>query len=198
MDHQRASVMTEPADPPAWERYRAALHTLARLRIDPRLHAKIDLSGVVQQTLLEAFRDHDRWAAQAPDDEHRFNWLRRALVNNLADELRKLATGKRDVGREQCLGAVAEQSSARLGDWLAASQSSPSGQAARHEEELRLADALNDLPPAQSEALILQHWHGRSIAEIGAELGRTPAAVAGLLKRGLASLRERLRPGGEP
>jgi RNA polymerase sigma-70 factor, ECF subfamily len=190
--------MTEPADPPPWERYRAALHTLARLRVDPRLHGKLDLSGVVQQTLMEAFRDHDRRATVSAGDEHRFNWLRRVLVNNLADELRKLATGKRDLGREQCLEALAERSSARLGEWLAASQSSPSGQAARHEDELRLADALNELPPAQREALILQHWHGRSLAEIGAALGRSPAAVAGLIKRGLASLRERLRTGDEP
>ena len=36
----------------------------------------------------------------------------------------------------------------------------------------------------------MHHLHGLSIAEIGQLIDRTPAAVAGLLKRGLRSLRE--------
>ena len=43
----------------------------------------------------------------------------------------------------------------------------------------------------------MQHWHGCSLAEIGAHLGRTPAAVAGLIKRGLRQLRSLLPEGNE-
>jgi RNA polymerase sigma-70 factor (ECF subfamily) len=46
------------------------------------------------------------------------------------------------------------------------------------------------LPEAQREALVLQHWQGWSLADIGRHLGRSPEAVAGLLKRGLKQLRE--------
>src|SRR5262249_62157820 len=103
---------------------------------------------------------------------------------------------RRDVARERSLEAALEDSSAQLGGWLAADQSSPSVQAARHEEEVRLAAALAGLPEAQREALVLQHWHGLTLAEVGARLGRTPAAVAGLLKRGLKRLRELLEDRG--
>jgi RNA polymerase sigma-70 factor, ECF subfamily len=190
--------MTHPGDAETatWERFREALQTLARLKVDPRLHAKIDLSGVVQQTLLEAHRDRDRWRDGDPGRQLAF--LRRALANNLADALRYLAAGKRDAKLDRPLEDAAGRSSARLQEWLAADQTSPSGAAAHNERDLLLADALNELPEAQREALILQHWHGWSLAEIGDRLGRSPAAVAGLIKRGLHTLRHRLRDWSDP
>jgi len=36
---------------------------------------------------------------------------------------------------------------------------------------------------------VLQYWHGLTLAQIGERLQRSPAAVAGLLKRGLTRLR---------
>ena len=87
-----------------------------------------------------------------------------------------------------------DESSASLDAWLAtADQSSPSQHAQFNEEALRLAEALERLPEAQREALVLQHWHNWSLAEIGEHLGRSPAAVAGLIKRGLKQLRNHLR-----
>ena len=62
----------------------------------------------------------------------------------------------------------------------------------QHERAVQLAAALAQLPDAQREALVLQHWHGWTLAQIGEHLDRTPAAVAGLLKRGLRQLRELL------
>ena len=94
--------------------------------------------------------------------------------------------------REHSLEAGLERSSANLVSWLAAEQPSPSQQAVRHEEAVRLAEALVRLPEAQREALVLQHWHGLTLARIGEHLDRTPVAVAGLLKRGLRRLRELL------
>lgn len=190
------TVPTDATPPVAWERYRAALHTLARLKVDPRLDTKLDLSGVVQQTLLEAYQARDRW--QDGDEGRQLAYLRRALAHNLTDALRYFATGKRDVELERPLADAAGLSSSRVQEWLAADQSSPSDVVARGERDLHLADALNELPDAQREALILQHWHGWSLAEIGDQLGRSPAAVAGLIKRGLQTLRERLQHWSDP
>jgi RNA polymerase sigma-70 factor (ECF subfamily) len=172
------------------ERYRQYLGILARLQLDPRLQGKIDVSGVVQQTLLEAhqalpgFQDHSPAQTSA--------WLRRILANNLGDEIRKLAAAKRDLAREQSLEAALDASSSRLEEWLAADQSSPSQQVERAEQALALAAALAELPEAQREALVLQHWHGWSLAQIAGHMNKSHAAVAGLIKRGLQELRNRL------
>jgi RNA polymerase sigma-70 factor (ECF subfamily) len=169
------------------ERYRAYLHLLARLQVEPRLQGKIDLSGVVQQTLLEAYQSLPK--LPQPEAAAKGAWLRRILANNLADEIRKLGRAKRDVARERSLEAALDQSSSRLEGWLAAVQSSPSQQVQRQEQAVRVAEALARLPEAQREALVLQHWHGWSLAEIARHLDRSPAAVAGLLRRGLRLLR---------
>jgi RNA polymerase sigma-70 factor (ECF subfamily) len=168
------------------QRWRDYLSVLARAQVEPRLRDRIDLSGVVQQTLLEAHRDRPRIQADHPAQEAA--WLRRILAHNLADALRRLAAGKRDLARERSLEAALDQSSARLAAWLAADQPSPSQRAQQHEQGLRLAAALEALP----EALVLQHWHGWTLAQIAAHLGRSRAAVAGLLKRGLQQLRRQL------
>ena len=187
MDHDAPRLADEV------QRWRDYLSVLARVQVDPRLRARIDLSGVVQQTLLEAHRERHRFQAGHPALEAA--WLRRILAHNLADELRKLATGKRDRARERSLEAALDQSSARLEAWLAAEQPSPSEQAQQNEQGLRLATALEAPPTAQREALVLQHWHGWTLAQIAAHLGRSRAAVAGLIKRGLQHLRQQLQEG---
>ena len=173
------------------EAYRDYLRLLAQLQLDRRLQGKIDLSGVVQQTMLEAYQALPKRKLQ--DADHLAAWLRRILANNLSDEIRKLETGKRDLSRERSLDAALEQSSIRLQTWLAADQSSPSGHVQRQEQALQLSAALAKLPDAQREALILRHFHDRSLAHIAQHLGRSQPAVAGLLKRGLQQLRKHLR-----
>ena len=46
-----------PAAQSPAEKYRQYLHLLARMQLAPALAGKVDLSGIVQQTLWEAARD---------------------------------------------------------------------------------------------------------------------------------------------
>jgi RNA polymerase sigma factor (sigma-70 family) len=87
---------------------------------------------------------------------------------------------------------------ARLQRLLAAPSSqgeSPSGRAVRNEDLLRLADALTRLPEAQREAIVLHHLQGCSLAKTAHTMGKTDAAVAGLLHRGLKKLRQIMTAG---
>jgi RNA polymerase sigma-70 factor (ECF subfamily) len=175
------------------ERFRQYLYLLARLQLDPQLRGKLDPSDVVQQTLLEAFEKRDQFRGRS--EAELAGWLRQVLAHNLADALRRFGQGKRDVARERSLEDSLRASSARLERWLAAEDPSPGEQVERQERAVRLAAALATLPEAQREALVLQYWYGWTLAEIGRHLERTPAAVAGLLKRGLKKLRRELQDG---
>jgi RNA polymerase sigma-70 factor (ECF subfamily) len=174
------------------ERYRHYLAALARAQVDPGLRDRVDLSGVVQQTFLEAYQKLRELNGATP--EQLAGWLRKILAHNLADALRNLGAAKRNAARQRSLEAALEESSLRLGNWLTSSdQSSPSLNLQRQERAVQLADALATLPDAQREALVLRYWHDWPLARISAHLGRTPAAVAGLLKRGLKELRGTMR-----
>jgi RNA polymerase sigma-70 factor, ECF subfamily len=175
----------------ALERYRNYLHLLARLHLDPRLKSKLDASDMVQQTLLEAHQGQSQFRGRSEGE--RMAWLRQILARNLSNAVRDFGRAKRDVLRERPLPRSVEESSARLESWLAADQSTPSQRADRNEQALRLADALAALPEAQREAVVLRHWQGWSLADVSRHLGRSPAAVAGLLHRGLKELRAQLR-----
>jgi RNA polymerase sigma-70 factor (ECF subfamily) len=182
--------MEHEAEGLAVERFRDYLLLLARAQLGDRLRGKLEPSDVVQQTLLDAHRQRARFRGSTPAEMA--GWLRRMLACNLADALRALGRAKRDAARERSLEAALAESSARVEAWLAAEQSSPSEQAQRGEDLLRLTEALTALPEAQREALVLHYWQGLTLAETAARLERTPAAVAGLLQRGLKALRTAL------
>jgi RNA polymerase sigma-70 factor (ECF subfamily) len=108
------------------ERFRSYLLLLARARLDPLVRAKVGASDVVQQTLLEAHRDRDRFRGRTVGEQAA--WLRQILARNLANVVRDRRRDKRDVAREQGLQAAVDESAARLEGWLAAEQLSPSQQ----------------------------------------------------------------------
>lgn len=183
----------EEAPGAALARFRDYLRLLARLQIDPRLQGKLDPSDLVQQTLLKAYQSLDQFRGRT--DAEKAAWLRQILANTLANAVRDLGRAKRDVALERSLEESLAASSARLEAWLVAEQSSPSEQAERNEQLLQLADGLAGLPEPQREVLLLRHCQGWGLSEIAAHLGRTRAAVASLLRRGLKQLREHMQVG---
>jgi len=168
------------------ERFRQYLTVLARTQLDTRLRGKVDLSGVVQQTLLDAYQARDRFP-QAPAAQTA--WLRRVLANNLKDEVRKFGTARRDAVRESSLDAAPDDSAQGPGERLVADQSSPSQRAMRQEDLGRLAQALAELSDGQRRAVELYHLHGCPLAEVAERMGRSKGTVAVLVFRAVQTLR---------
>jgi RNA polymerase sigma-70 factor (ECF subfamily) len=165
--------------------FREYLRLLARLQLSAKLSGKIDLSGVVQQTLLDACQAQDFPSGATQQAA----WLRQALANNLTDEIRRLVGRGRERTEQHSLERSLEASSARLEAWLAHEESTPGRKAAHGEQLTRLAEALLQLPEDQRRAVELHHLQRLSLADVGRQLGRSREAVAGLVFRGLKTLR---------
>jgi RNA polymerase sigma factor (sigma-70 family) len=174
------------------EEYRKYLETLTYIKVSPRLFRTFGISDIISQTLWEAYQRLNQ--LREMDEEGKKRYLRRMLINNLLDEIRKdppvgivsLAEVNQDAAASSC----------RLQDWLASEEPSPSEQAAFTEDavrqRLRLLDAIARLPDRQREALILQRYHGWKLKEIAEHMSCTINAVAGLHANGLKNLKKLL------
>jgi RNA polymerase sigma-70 factor (ECF subfamily) len=173
------------------ESYRSYLALLARLQIGRRLQGKIDAADLVQETFLEAHRHFSGF--QGGTEAEFIAWLRQILAARLAKLVRHyLGTQRRNVRLERQLAAELEQSSRILDQGLVASSTSPSHQAARREQAVLLASALEQLPEDYREVLILRHLEGLSFPEVAHRMGRTVLSVKKLWARALPRLRDAL------
>ena len=108
-------------------------------------------------------------------------YLRAAIVDVAVDLTRRLLHQKGPGGPVPTLGVDP-----------VADHTSPSQRARRNETLARLTWALAELPPEQYQAIRLQYLEGLSQNETARQMETTIAAVAGLIRRGLASLREHI------
>lgn len=169
------------------EKYRSYLHILAKSELDHRLAGKVDVSGVIQQTLLDAHQ-----CQKQPDPTNStecLTWLRKLLARNLIDEIRKFRAEKRDIEREICLEDNLNRSAVRMSGILA-DNSTPSQRAVSNEQIMQLSRALQQLPESQQTAIVHRYFFNAPLGDLAKQLNRSETAVAGLIKRGLARLRE--------
>jgi RNA polymerase sigma-70 factor (ECF subfamily) len=171
------------------EAYRRYLTLLARVQIGQHLQGKVSASDVVQDGFLEAHRNFARF--QGTSEGQLTRWLRQILAAKLADLYRRyLGAQGRDVRLERDIEGALDQSSVRLDRGLVAPGSSPSQQAARREQAVLLAEALDTLPEDYREVLVLRHLEGLTFPEVARRMGRSEDSVEKLWVRGLARLRQ--------
>jgi RNA polymerase sigma-70 factor (ECF subfamily) len=176
-----------------FERYRHYLLMLARAQLGRHLRAKCDPSDLVQETLLEAYRDFETF--QGSREAELLAWLRRILAHNLFNEARHFAAQQRDLAREISLDqlqAGLDRSSLALGRSLAANVAQPGEIAADREAAVQLADTLSRLPADYQTVLLLRVFEGLSAEEVAQRMNRTAGAVRMLQMRALTALRAEL------
>ncbi|MCA1789371.1 MAG: RNA polymerase sigma factor [Thioalkalivibrio sp.] len=164
------------------------LRLRARGGIRAAVAARCDAADIVQQSLMEAVRSFDTFHGQT--EAELLAWLERIVHRNLADAIRANVVAKKR--------AVTDESRISQHPELASQRTSATQKLVRKEEAARLERAIATLPADQGEAVRLRHLSGHSLQEISRLMGRTPVAVASLIKRGMRQLRELLEQKGRP
>jgi RNA polymerase sigma-70 factor (ECF subfamily) len=170
--------------------YRPFLLAIATEQLDSELKAKAGPSDAVQETFLDAQHAFDKFKS---DTETEFRvWLHAILMNNLAD-LRKryFKAAKRQVRRERHLST--DDSRQLLRQLAEREGQSPSRTAISREEEQRINTALDGLPPAYKQIILMRSQQRQTFAEIGAAIGKSADAARMLWQRAVARLQRELK-----
>lgn len=160
---------------------RQALRNIARHTIGRQLEEKVDASDVVQDSLTAAWTARGDFRGESRSDF--FSWLKMIVKNRALNALRFFHSGRRLVSRET-------RGSTDSADNRFCDEHTPSQSAIRREDAARVLVLLGTLPEAERRAVSMRYLQNSSLEEIAGQLGRTHAASAGLLKRGMKRLRE--------
>jgi len=158
------------------ERHRAALRKLVQFRLDRRIAGRVDASDVVQDVLLEANR---RLKDYLNDPKVPFHlWLRQLAQDRMIDLHRRHHAQRRTVDREQPLQArFGDRSSLDLAAQLPDHELTPAAASIRKELEQRFLDALDHLPDADREMVVMRHVEQLGNSEAASILGLSEAAA---------------------
>jgi len=154
-----------------FERYRVALTR----RCTHMLGSRAEAEDAVQETLLRAWRHHERFQGRCRFD----SWLHRIATNVCVDMLNARSKRAEPVDPASLQSAPLE----------VASDSDPAEQTLTDEAfRLALVVAIERLPARQRAVLTLREVFGWPTSEVAELLGISAAAVNSLLQRARASL----------
>lgn len=162
---------------------------VADREMDQGLRAKAGPSDIVQETFLEAQRAFRQFTGSS--EEELMAWLRRILVNNVADFRRRYrGTDKRNADRE-----IAVDQGPSSYDWrgtFAADELTPSGEFVVQEDLIRLQQAMERLPDDYRLVLQYRYLEGLPFDDVAARIGRTSAATRKLFGRAIERLQNEM------
>ncbi len=187
-------IQALPTDPGAlaelFTRHRERLWRMVHVRLDRRLHGRVDPDDVLQEAFLDATKRLSHFKRE--DGQSFYVWLRLIVGQTLIDVHRRhLHAQGRAAGREVHLaaGGSPDGSSACLAGELIAQLTPPSRAAIRAEAASRLEDALDGMEPIDREVLILRHFEELTNGEVAQVLNIQPKAASIRYVRAIARLK---------
>jgi RNA polymerase sigma-70 factor, ECF subfamily len=201
-DHQRAGeveletefllVLAKAGDAEALgrvlERYRNYIGLLIRLQGRAQLRKTKDSDELFREIGLEIHRRIRTFPGSSMREF--LKWVRRVIGSIIANQVR-LSRGARlpDVRLERALIDELDRSSRVLNRSFVLPRSTSSPRASRHEPAVILANALEKLPDAYREVIVLRHLEGIAFPEVALRMGRSEDSAKKVWLRALARLR---------
>lgn len=150
----------------------------------PALWAKVAPSDLVQDTLLVAGRDFQRFHGSS--EEELLAWLRGILRNSVRDARHRFETEKRQKAREVPLAALPRD------EMPLDPVESPSGQVQAREQDEQLERALRLVPEHYRQVLRMYTTDRLTFVQIAEKLGSSADAVRKVWRRALEELKKHL------
>jgi RNA polymerase sigma-70 factor (ECF subfamily) len=171
----RARAGSDDALDRLYRRCAGKLLPLIRLRLGPALRAELESRDILQAVLLKSFQDLDRVHRPAS----LMAWLSTIAQNEIRDRVDYVRRQGRDLARRAPLDDAAS---------MPAPVRNALSRAILNEGAARLERALETLPEAQREVIVLRKLEELSFREIADRLGKSPDACRMLFARAMAAL----------
>jgi RNA polymerase sigma-70 factor (ECF subfamily) len=178
---ERARAGSRDALGSLFERHSPRLLALIRLRLGPRLRARLESRDILHASLLKAVTHLDAFEGSGSLGA----WLVRIAENEIRDQAEHHGRERRDAGREVPLDDAASA--------LAANLRSQTSRLVLDEKMQRLERALESLDDGHREVILLRRFEELGFKEIGERLGKSPDACRMLLARAMTALTLRMR-----
>lgn len=147
------------------ELMRPSLNEQAHRSLGSTIRAKLSSSDVVQESMLKVFQGFSEFRGESVSELRA--WLALIVEHSAVDAARHFRAIKRDVSSEQPLNYDPISPSGITGSQVAASR----------EEEVRLLNAIDQLPEKLKQIVTLRYFEHLSFEEISQEVGRSRETV---------------------
>lgn len=165
-------------------RYQGRVLAIVRVRLSARMRTRLESQDVLQDVLLEALRDLERFEMR--DESSLIRWLAVLVEHRIGAHARAQLAVRRDGNVRALDSGDAER--------LGADAPAPSQVLSAEESRQRVQEALAHLPEPQRELVLLRDYAGVAWQEIADELGLDSADAARMLHaRALVRLASVLR-----
>jgi len=188
----RAKTGSESAVNTLMDRHRKQIRNLVQMRMDRTIRQRVDVSDVVQEIFLDAFR---RLSSYLDNPKLPFHiWLKQIARDRMIDSWRThRQTSKRSMDRETRAGVgIGGADLDKRENSLSLCQLTPAAIAMQKELSLHVESAIDQLQETDSRVIIMRHYHAMTNRQIAAELELSEAAASIRYVRALEKLKKLL------
>lgn len=181
-----------PLDVASWQRLIDAANCASLLvaistRLGPVLRARLQAEDILQESLLQAWRDRANAQFQTPRAFR--SWLLTIIDHRIQDAAESAAALKRG-------GPATSRPAEGPPAFEPSGSTTPSRVAAYREQAAVMTEALQGVPPEWRDVVRLRLFHQLTLEQVALQLGLSLAMVRTRLRRGAEIYRQHLRAGG--